>query len=150
MLSLTTLQVAKEIAEAQIPVILAPFRASPDQWEKGVDDTLTGPPMTRSSADVLTEAGVFFGIAVGSFLGDPKIQTTFIEAAWAAKYSGLNKMAAVNLVSRNIERILGLDVKEENRDFVVYEGDPLEFGASVVLTVDGDDHEVVACWPDVQ
>jgi hypothetical protein len=53
----------------------------------------------------------------------------------------------VDLVSRNIEVILGLDVKEESRDFVVWEGDPLEFGGSVVLTVDGE-VGVVGCWPD--
>jgi hypothetical protein len=41
-----------------------------------------------------------------------------------------------------------LDVKENKRDFVVWEGNPLEFGASVVLTVDGDDGKVVECWPE--
>lgn len=36
---------------------------------------------------------------------------------------------------------------ERERDFVVWEGDPLEFGASVVLAVDGEVGEVVGCWP---
>jgi hypothetical protein len=71
-----------------------------------------------------------------------------IEASWAAKFAGLSDHAAVDLVSRNIEEILGLDVKENKRDFVVWEGNPLEFGASVVLTVDGDDGKVVECWPE--
>ena len=53
----------------------------------------------------------------------------------------------MDLVSRNIEEILRLDIKEESRDFVVWEGDPLEFGGSVVLTVDGE-VGVVACWPE--
>jgi hypothetical protein len=54
------------------------------------------------------------------------------------------------LVSRNLEEILGLDVREESRDFVVFEGDPLQFGASVVLAVDGGDRggRVMSCWPE--
>lgn len=142
--------VADELAAAKIPLILAPFRATPDQWEKGLEDVLTGPPMTRSSADVLTEAGVFFGLAIGSSMTNSRIQATIIEASWAAKYAGLSKGQAIDLVSRNIEKMFGLNVDEDSRDFVVYEGDPLEFGADVVLIVDGDDGEVVSCWPEVQ
>jgi hypothetical protein len=54
----------------------------------------------------------------------------------------------VNLVSRNIEQILGLDVKEESRDCVVFEGDPLQFGASVVVVFDGQGGDVSLCWPE--
>ena len=54
----------------------------------------------------------------------------------------------MNLVSRNIEQILSLDVKEESRDFVVFEGDPLQFGASVVLAFDEQDGGVSLCWPE--
>lgn len=54
----------------------------------------------------------------------------------------------MNLVSRNIEQILGLNVKEESRDFVVFEGDPLQFGASVVVAFDGQDGSVSLCWPE--
>lgn len=31
---------------------------------------------------------------------------------------------------------------------MVFEGNPLEFGASVVLSVDGDDRSVMDCWPE--
>lgn len=51
-------------------------------------------------------------------------------------------------MSRNIEKILSLNVKEDSRDIVIYEGNPLEFGASVVLTIDGDDGMVSTCWPE--
>jgi hypothetical protein len=51
-------------------------------------------------------------------------------------------------VSRNIEQILGLDVDEENRDIVVFEGNPLQFGASVVIAFDGQDGGVSLCWPE--
>ena len=71
-----------------------------------------------------------------------------IEAGWAAKYAGLSAKQAVNLVSRNVEDIMGLDVEETKRDFVVWEGNSLEFGASVVLGVDGEDGMVSMCWPE--
>jgi hypothetical protein len=54
------------------------------------------------------------------------------------------------LVSRNIERILGIEAGEESRDIVVFEGNPLEFGASVVVSLDGDDKIVIDCWPDAE
>ena len=51
-------------------------------------------------------------------------------------------------MSRNIEEILRLDIKEESRDFVLFEGNPLEFGSSVVIAIDGDDGQMMACWPE--
>ncbi|KAL3418578.1 hypothetical protein PVAG01_10294 [Phlyctema vagabunda] len=137
--------VAKELATAKIPVILTSSRGAPDTFEKL--DTLTGPPLTPSPAQILSDAGVKFGIAIAAF-SDSHIQNLAIEASWASKYAGLSNEAAVNLVSRNIEDILGLGVDEATRDFVVYEGDPLQFGASVVLAVDGQDRQVVSCWPE--
>jgi hypothetical protein len=41
-------------------------------------------------------------------------------------------------------------VTEEERDFVVFEGNPLEYGASLVVGVDGKEQVVNACWPEVQ
>lgn len=38
--------------------------------------------------------------------------------------------------------------KESEKDFVIWEGDPLGFGASVVLAVDGGLGEVMECWPE--
>jgi hypothetical protein len=54
------------------------------------------------------------------------------------------------LVSRNIEKIMGIEIEEDSRDIVVFEGNPLEYGASVVLSLDGDDKSVMDCWPDAQ
>jgi len=75
----------------------------------------------------------------------------------------------VDLVSKNLEDILGLkkapktgkkgksmdmEVKGEGilagGDFVVWEGNPLEFGGSVAVSVDGESGTVMDCWPDVQ
>lgn len=79
---------------------------------------------------------------------DAHIHNLPLEAGWAAKYAGLGKREAVDLVSRNIEKILGLEVAEENRDFVIWEGNPMEFGANVVLSFDGMEGSVGACWPE--
>jgi hypothetical protein len=45
---------------------------------------------------------------------------------------------------------MGIETKEESRDIVVFEGNPLEFGASVVVSLDGDDKSVMDCWPDAE
>jgi hypothetical protein len=50
----------------------------------------------------------------------------------------------VGLVSRKIETILGL---RGTGDIVVWEGDPLQFGASVAFAVDGEG-SVMGCWPE--
>jgi len=52
-------------------------------------------------------------------------------------------------VSRNIEEILGLEVEEKTRDWVLWEGNPLGGAGSVVLTMDGEEG-VVSCWPEVR
>ena len=59
---LTTYEVADELAAAKIPVILTANRGAPDGWEKR--NLLVGPPLTKSAAAVLTDAGVAFGLAI--------------------------------------------------------------------------------------
>ncbi|KAF8851484.1 hypothetical protein BDZ45DRAFT_808264 [Acephala macrosclerotiorum] len=137
--------VADELAAANISVILTANRGAPDTFEK--INTLPGPPLSKMPAEILSDAGVTFGLAIEGE-SDSHIHNIPIEAAWAAKYAGLSSKQAVDLVSRNIEKILSLDVKEESRDFVIYEGNPFEFGASVVLSIDGDDGVVATCWPE--
>ena len=134
--------VAEELATAEIPVILTGNRGAPDSWEKR--ELLVGPPLTKSAAAVLSEANVIYGLAVYTDQGESHIHNLPLEASWAAKYSGLSDKAAIDLVSRNIEKILGL---KKSEDIVIYEGNPLEFGASVVLSLDGDDGVVMDCWP---
>jgi hypothetical protein len=119
-------------------------RGAPDTFEKR--NSLVGPPLSKSPAAVLAAAGVKFGLAITGE-GDSHIHNIPIEASWAAKYAGLSSKQAVYLVSKNIEEILDLDTKE-SRDFVIFEGNPLEFGASVVLAFEGDDGSVSMCWPE--
>lgn len=73
-----------------------------------------------------------------------------IEAAAIGKEAGLGKKEVVNLFSSKIDDILGFEGAERNSDFVIWEGNPLEYGANVVLTVDGDKGEIVGCWPEAQ
>lgn len=131
-------QVAPALATANIPILLTP-RPAPDSFEKR--SVLAGPPLTRSPASILHEAGVLFGLAAPN---DAALHEVPIEAAWAAKHAGLSDRAAVALVSTNVEKILGLRAAG---DFVVWEGDPLSFGASVALAVDGEG-KVGGCWPE--
>ena len=78
-------------------------------------------------------------------MGASFIQNLLLEASWAAQYAGLSDEAAVGLVSTQFEEILGLN---RSSDLVIYEGNPLQLGARVVLAVDGDQHAVVDCWPE--
>ncbi|KAL1848622.1 hypothetical protein Plec18167_002247 [Paecilomyces lecythidis] len=139
--------VAKELAAADIPLIFTAAHGAPDTWEK--KDALAGPPLTESPVKVLSEANVTFGLAFPPE-SDWHLHSLGIEASWAAKDAGLSPETAVNLVSRNIERILDIPVDEKSRDFVIYEGNPLQYGASVVLSVDGDDGSISTCWPESQ
>lgn len=144
------------------------MRASADRWE--TKDSLPGPPLSRSTSDLLSEAGVLYGVALNTDSGtkkspspfksplltspragppgDSRIQSLALEAAWAAKYAGLSEHEALALVSTNVETILGL---EANKDVVVWEGSPLAFGTPVLAFQHGGGGgrlEVASCWPN--
>lgn len=81
-------------------------------------------------------------------MGDSRIHDLALEASWAAKYAGLNEHEAVQLVSKKVEDILRLNV---SKDIVLWENNPLQWGASVVLSLEeteGGKLEVGTCWPD--
>lgn len=159
---------AKELAAADISVILSATRPGPASWE--TKDSVVGPPLTRSPASILSEAGVRYAISVvdegklnlfqvpfqytdsATFtkvpVGDSRIHDLALEAAWVAKYAGLSEHEAVQLITKNVEDILGL---KPSKDIVVWENSPMQWGASVVLsfeeTAEGK-MEVGTCWPD--
>lgn len=54
--------VAEEIAKSKTPLILTRNRGAPDTFEKR--NALSGPPLTRSPAAVLADAGVLFALAI--------------------------------------------------------------------------------------
>lgn len=120
----------------------------PSGWE--AKDGLEGPPLTRSTASILQEAGVVFALSLES-AGQSRLHNLILEASWTARYSNLDDRAAVRLVTSNVEGILGLPA---SKDFVVWESDPLEYGASVVLSFSNDAESetltVGSCWPNEQ
>ncbi|KAH7035108.1 amidohydrolase [Microdochium trichocladiopsis] len=146
--------VAKELAAADIPVILSGNRGAPDTWEK--KDVLPGPPLSRCPAEVLINAGVLVALSARS---ESKTHGLALEARYAAKFAGLSDDEAIRLVSTNFDEILGLPKQsadgeihgggKNKGDFVVWEGDPLRGEGSVVLTVQ-DDGRIGDCWPDYE
>ncbi|KAJ6785803.1 hypothetical protein PWT90_06936 [Aphanocladium album] len=141
--------VAKDLAAANIPVILTRDRGAPVNFRS--KDGFVGPPLTRSIASYLKEAGVKFGLALlePEMPSDFKIHDLLPEAGWTAKYAGLTDAEAVQLVTSNIEDIL--ELKQRNNDVVVYEGDPLHYGATVAITLSANGEtgklEVAGCFP---
>lgn len=133
--------VAAELAEAVVPVIVAPFwGCEPLFWDSR--NCLPGPPLTdRLGPQVLIDAGVKVGISNWDDTNN-HIRNSIWEASWVAGPG--NRSLALDLVSKNIEDILQLP---RSRDFVVYEGDPFNFGAKVALIF--EEGKVQSCYPDV-
>ncbi|KAI2464554.1 composite domain of metallo-dependent hydrolase [Annulohypoxylon bovei var. microspora] len=133
--------VASELVEADMPVIVAPFwGCEPLFWDGR--NCLPGPPLTdRLGPQLLIDAGVKVGI---SNWGDTNnhIRNSIWEASWVAGPG--NRSLALDLVSKNIEDILQLP---RSRDFVVYEGDPFNFGTRVALIF--EEGKVQSCYPNV-
>ncbi|KAK7733960.1 hypothetical protein SLS53_008112 [Cytospora paraplurivora] len=141
------IQLADDIAKAKIPLIFTGARPGPETWTK--KDSPPGPPLSRSPADTLNEAGVLYALSLntgGGPPGDPRLQSLALEASWAAKYAGLSEHEALGLVSTNVEEILGL---ERSGDVVVWEGNPLQFGTPVLAFQEREGRLLVgSCWPN--
>ncbi|EJD52256.1 hypothetical protein AURDEDRAFT_83286 [Auricularia subglabra TFB-10046 SS5] len=139
--------VAKELAKSNIPLILSRTRPGPGEFR--TRDALVGPPLTPSGARVLKEAGVSFAIALifQTLNIDYRLHHIALEAAWTAKYAGLDDEEAIQLVSSNVEDILGLP---KSTDVVLWEGNPLQFGGTVALTLSAANDGLLrlsGCWP---
>ncbi|KAI1764435.1 composite domain of metallo-dependent hydrolase [Hypoxylon sp. FL1150] len=132
---------AAELADAAVPVIVAPFwGCEPLFWDSR--NCLPGPPLTdRLGPQVLLDAGVKVGISNWDDTNN-HIRNSIWEGSWVAGPG--NQSLALDLVSKNIEDILKLP---RSRDFVIYEGDPFSFGASVALIF--EEGKVQNCYPNV-
>lgn len=122
--------VAKELADAEVGVILAPLLSFGESWD--AKRALTGAPLTNGTTiDALLDAGVVTGIGLHE---DWELRDLGFAAGTAFKNGGgrLSEKQALDLVSTNIYRILG--VEEEAADeghFMVSEGSPLEIGSRI-------------------
>ncbi|KAI0388055.1 composite domain of metallo-dependent hydrolase [Hypomontagnella monticulosa] len=133
--------IAAQLAEADMPVIVAPFWGCEPLFFDS-RNCLPGPPLTdRLGPQVLIDAGVKVGISNWDDTNN-HIRNSIWEASWVAGPE--NQSLALDLVSKNIEDILRLP---RSRDFVIYEGNPFNFGARVALIF--EEGKVQSCYPDV-
>ncbi|KAJ7089249.1 carbohydrate esterase family 9 protein [Mycena belliarum] len=108
---------AKEIGQAGVGVIVQQ-RPYPKSWEQ--KRIMPGPPLSQSSAiATLVAHNVTVGIAVVDPAG---VRNTRFDMAWAGLESNgaLGKAETLNLVSSNLEMLLG--VEESNSDLVAMKG----------------------------
>ncbi|KAI4593686.1 hypothetical protein KJ359_009170 [Pestalotiopsis sp. 9143b] len=121
--------VADELAAADVGVVLSPLFAYRVTWEQR--RALTGAPLTNGTAiDKLIDAGVVAAIGLEE---DWLVRDLAILAgvAYTNGEGRLSKKDALDLVSTNVYKILGLETPEASGDFIIYEGSPLEVGAQV-------------------
>ncbi|KAH8678235.1 amidohydrolase [Xylariales sp. PMI_506] len=122
--------VADELAAAKVGVVLAPLRSYRTNWDER--RALTGAPLTNGTAiDKLVDAGVVAAIG----LEEDWVVRDLALLAGVAHTNGegrLSEKEALNLISNNVYKILGLETTGAALDdFVVYEGSPLEIGGKI-------------------
>ena len=127
---------AAELAAANVGVVLAPMLSYAATWDQR--RALTGAPLTNGTAiDVLHAAGV--KVAIGSLT--EQIRNLFLDAGIARVNGGgnISEEDALAFVSSNIYNMLGLKESSESsrREFVVFEGSPLEIDGRVRVVADG-------------
>ena len=123
---------AEDLAKAKVPVILVPWRCQPEAWE--YRHCLPGPPISeKTSFQILVEHGV--EVAIGGW-DDGLVSTLYWEATWAAKGTDLGRTEVVGLISTKVEEILGIKWDESTQGgHVLFEGNPMDFGASVAAII---------------
>lgn len=123
--------VAKELADAQVGVILAPLLSFGESWD--AKRALTGAPLTNgTTVDALIDAGVLTGIGLHE---DWQLRDLGFAAGTAFKNGDgrLSEKQALDLVSNNIYQILGAEAEslDDGGHFMVSEGSPLEIGSRI-------------------
>ncbi|TFY72584.1 hypothetical protein EVG20_g397 [Dentipellis fragilis] len=126
---------AKELAQADIGVIVIASRPFPATWES--KRILPGPPLSQDSGiTALLAHNVSVGIGVEESWS---ARNTRFDLGWAALESGgrISKPAALALASTNLEKLLGGEVEIEGlSELVATEGgDLLQFESKVVAVI---------------
>ncbi|EGN99656.1 hypothetical protein SERLA73DRAFT_159873 [Serpula lacrymans var. lacrymans S7.3] len=133
---------AKEIAEANVGVIVTPPRSFPYTWEGR--RILLGPPVTEETVvSVLTSHNVTVGIGPqGVEEEEPMagwaVRNLKWDAAWVSigSHGEISKAQALAMASTNIETLLGVQVNPIDGDIVATSGgDLLSFEGKVVAIV---------------
>jgi hypothetical protein len=131
--------VAHELAAASVGVILLSLQPTPATWDQR--RTLSGAPLTNGTeADWLVTAGVTVGVGLAE---DWCVRDLGFEAGTAYRNGNgrFTEKSALDLVSRNIYKILGVhvDEDEEKSHFMISEGSPLEIGSRIRAVGAGKD-----------
>ncbi|KAF5322050.1 hypothetical protein D9619_001859 [Psilocybe cf. subviscida] len=128
---------AKELAEANVRVILSPVRPFPLLWEQS--RILPGPPLSKNSAVMeLLEHNVTVGVGCESAEWGSTARNLPFDIAWAAIESGgrISKEQAIAMGTTNILEALGVDVNSMTGDLVATRGgDLLDFGSKVAAVL---------------
>lgn len=120
---------APELASAGVGVVLAPAQSYSTTWEQR--RALTGAPLTNGTAiDALVAAGVTTAIGLEE---DWIVRDLALLAGVAYRNGGgrLGEKEALDLISGNVYKMLGLEEESADAHFVVSEGSPLEIGSRV-------------------
>lgn len=122
---------ADELAAAGVGVVLAPAQSYSTSWDQR--RALSGAPLTNGTAvDKLLQAGVVTALGLEE---DWIIRDLALLAGRAYANSGglLSEKSALDLISRNVYKILGIEKSDAAVDghFVVFEGSPLDIGSRV-------------------
>lgn len=134
--------IADELAAAEIPVVLAPWRCTAKFWENRLCSP-NEPLLKESSISILHKAGVKFALGTDD---DNSTRRLFWEAGLAAKsVSDFSEDETIALLTSNVNEIFSL---QPANDFVIFEGNPFDFGAQVAFTF--NDGKVRKCFPDFE
>ncbi|KAL5606089.1 hypothetical protein BROUX41_006141 [Berkeleyomyces rouxiae] len=136
--------VADELARADVGVILAPIQSFGNEWEER--RALTGAPLTNgTTVDVLVSAGVTTAFGLYE---DWEFRVLSVMAGVAhnnGRASGIDEAEALDLVSQNVYKALGLGVPDAQAvgHFVVSEGSPLQITSRIRAVGRGEDEMLV-------
>ncbi|KAJ9476056.1 Carbohydrate esterase [Pseudozyma hubeiensis] len=140
-LPLVVTALPEEIAKRNVPVLLIP-----QTWPRTFDELrgLSGPPLTRETTlSSLVKAGVRVGLKIEEAWMASNLLWDSTRAALETN-GLLGKKQVLELVSTGLDDVLGIDkgdMKEE--EFVVYDGNPFEYGAKVIAVHSRRGTEVV-------
>ena len=128
-------QLAPELAAEDIGVIVSPSRSFPLGWDSR--RILPGPPLSNKTLPAyLASNGVKVGLGIAE---EWQARNTRNDAAWeyASNPEVFSKQQAIELVSTNLESLLGVKAKsvdsemEESGSWVAWEGDWFSMEARV-------------------
>ncbi|KZV83009.1 hypothetical protein EXIGLDRAFT_729044 [Exidia glandulosa HHB12029] len=132
---------AKQIAAADVGVILVPSRSFPHTWDQRRH--LPGLPLSEDTAvSLLLSHNITVGLGI---VEQWSARSTRFDVAWAYLDAGgkISKKAALALASKNLAHLLGV---EHSGELVAYAGGDLLDISSKVVAVLSSDGDYVDLW----